>query len=161
MICVESYWTHFKFSTRRIVQRRMPLTFISSVYEHLENPNSYARTLLVEFSCAFNTIKPHLLIQALFDLGISCHICRFVLDFISYRRQTLRVGNKTSTTRVKNSVSQQGCFLSPVLFIHCTGGLVSHSNNCCVMKYADDIALLGLISEIHESYYIRVKNYIN
>ena len=47
------------------------LTVINSVSEHLENSDSCARALFIDFSSAFNTIKPAILIEKLKSLGIS------------------------------------------------------------------------------------------
>lgn len=40
------------------------------INKHLENSSSIARLLLVDFSSAFNTLQPHLLISGLNDLNI-------------------------------------------------------------------------------------------
>ena len=130
------------------------LTYTNLIYEHLEKPNTYARTLFIDFSSAFNTIKPHLLIQKLLDIGITPVLCKFVLDFITERRQTVRIGSKTSSVITINTGSPQGCVLSALLFILYTNGMVSYSNNCYVLKYADDTAILGLISDNDESSYL-------
>ena len=43
---------------------------LNVILEHIERQGSYARILLVDFSAAFNTIQPHLMIRKLTDLGV-------------------------------------------------------------------------------------------
>ena len=53
-----------------------------------------------------------------------------------------------------NIGSPQGCVLSAVLFILYTNGLIAKQNNCYIIKYADDTAIIGLISEDDEKDYV-------
>jgi len=157
-LCRESYDIldnlQFSYQKQRSVEDAT-LTYTNLIYEHLEKPNTYARTLFIDFSSAFNTIKPHLLIKKLLDIGISPALCLFVLDFITERRQSVRIGNKVSSVVIINTGSPQGCVLSALLFILYTNGLVSYSNNCYVLKYADDTAILGLITGNDETSYMK------
>ena len=41
------------------------LLFLNNVYTHLDVPRSYCRILFVDFSSAFNTIQPHILVNKL------------------------------------------------------------------------------------------------
>ena len=41
------------------------LMLLNSLYHHLEGPLTLARLLLIDFSSAFNTIQPHLLVEKL------------------------------------------------------------------------------------------------
>ena len=38
------------------------LVFLHKLYSHLDKPKSYARSMFTDFSSAFNTIQPHILI---------------------------------------------------------------------------------------------------
>ena len=40
-------------------------TLLHWLYQHLDRPRTYARILLIDFSSAFNTIQPHMLIEKL------------------------------------------------------------------------------------------------
>lgn len=161
-LCRESYNVldnlQFSYQKKRSVEDAT-LTYTNLIYEHLEKPNTYARTLFIDFSSAFNTIKPHLLIRKLVDIGISPALCKFVLDFITERRQSVRIGNKLSSVVIINTGSPQGCVLSALLFILYTNGLISYSNNCYFLKYADDTAILGLITDNDETSYLSEINH--
>jgi len=147
----------FAYQKKRSVEDAT-LTLTNLIYKHLERPNTYARTLFIDFSSAFNTIKPHILIGKLLRLGISPSLCTFVLDFITERRQTVKIGNKLSSVIVINTGSPQGCVLSALLFILYTNDLHAHSPNCYVLKYADDTAIIGLLSGENETSYLEEIN---
>jgi hypothetical protein len=49
----------------------------------------------------------------------------------------------------------QGCVWSAVLFILYTNGLIAKHDNCYVIKYADDTAIIGLITDNNEENYNR------
>ncbi len=62
---------------------------------HLENKDSYVRMLFIDFSSAFNTIIPQQLINKLNLLGLSNSLCNWILDFLTGRLQSVRVGHNT------------------------------------------------------------------
>ncbi len=49
------------------------------------------RLLFLDFSSAFNTIIPQTLVHKLEALGLSPALCNWVLDFLTNRRQTVRI----------------------------------------------------------------------
>ena len=51
------------------------------VVEHLENKNAYVRSVFIDFSKAFNTLKPDIVINKLRTLNVSPILCKFILDF--------------------------------------------------------------------------------
>lgn len=65
---------------------------------HPENTNAYARILLIDFSSAFNTILPQLLIEKLLLLGVDPGMCRWIMDILTERRQTVK--NNQSEHRI-------------------------------------------------------------
>ena len=130
------------------------LCYVDCISKHLENRNSYARSLFIDFSSAFNTIIPHILVQKLLHLGVSISLCRFILDFLTDRTQFVFVDGKISSTLIINIGSPQGCVLSAVLFILYTNGLIAKNKNCYIIKYADDTAIIGLITDGNEEDYI-------
>ena len=83
---------------------------------HLEGKNRHARMLFIDFSSAFNTVIPQHLVNKLSTVGISTSLCNWLLDFLTNRLQTVRVGKNSSETTIINMGVPQGCVLSQLLF---------------------------------------------
>ena len=101
--------------------------------------------MFIDFSSAFNTIKPDILIKLLIDIGVSSSLCSFIIDFLPDRKQRVRLCNILSGIITLNTGSPQGCVLSAFLFIIYTNLLKSSYNNISLVKYADDTVIIGLI----------------
>jgi len=105
--------------------------------------------LFIDFSLAFNTIIPQQLINKLNLLGLNNSICNWILDFLTGRPQSVRVGHNTSSTTTLSTGAPQGCVLSPLLFTllthDCTAKFSSNH-----IKFADDTTVVGLISNNDE-----------
>lgn len=63
---------------------------------HLENKDSYIWILFVDYSSAFNTVIPHKLTHKLSILGLHPTIFDWLLDFLTGRPQSVKIGNRTS-----------------------------------------------------------------
>lgn len=122
-------------------------TLLHRLLEHLETPGHYARILFADFSSAFNTMQRHVLVEKLQQLEVPTAIVRWVLDFLSDRRQRVRVGDVLSPESTTNTGAPQGCVLSPFLYITYTNDCRCQSDACSCVKFADDSAILGLISD--------------
>ncbi|KAK3511626.1 hypothetical protein QTP70_013648 [Hemibagrus guttatus] len=123
------------------------------VLQHLDSPGSYARILFVDFSSAFNTIIPALLRDKLFQLNVPDSMCSWITDFLTDRRQFVRLGTHVSDLQHISTGSPQGCVLSPLLFSLYTNGCTSGHQSVKILKFADDTTLIGLISDGDESAY--------
>ncbi|KAK3526916.1 hypothetical protein QTP86_004709 [Hemibagrus guttatus] len=121
--------------------------------QHLDSPGSYARILFVDFSSAFNTIIPALLRDKLFQLNVPDSMCSWITDFLTDRRQFVRLGTHVSDLQHISTGSPQGCVLSPLLFSLYTNGCTSGHQSVKLLKFADDTTLIGLISDGNESAY--------
>ncbi len=78
---------------------------------HLENKDYYDRMLFIDFSSAFNTIIPQQLINKLNLLGLNNSLCNWILDFLTGRPQSVRVGRNTSSTITLRAVCSVRCSL--------------------------------------------------
>ncbi len=112
---------------------------------HLENKDSYVRMLFIDFSSAFITIIPQQLINKLNSL------CNRILDFLTGRPQSVRVGHNTSSTTTLSTVAPQGCVLSPLLFTLLTHDCTAKFSSNHIIKFADDTTVVGLISNKDET----------
>ncbi|KAK3508817.1 hypothetical protein QTP70_009615 [Hemibagrus guttatus] len=120
-------------------------TAIHLALTHLDNNNTYIRLLFIDFSSAFNTVVTSKLTAKLSDLGICTSICNWIMDFLTNRLQSVRLGNHLSST--------QGCVLSPLLYSLFTHDCVLRHNSNIFIKYADDTTVVGRISNNDESAY--------
>lgn len=94
----------------------------------------------------FNMIIPHQLTHKLSSMGLPSTLCDWLLDFLTGRPQSVRIGNKTSASVTTNIGTPQGCVLSPIpytLFTH--DCVVSHKDNT-ILKFADDTTVIGCIT---------------
>ena len=109
--------------------------------------------MLVDFSSAFNTIIPSLLQDKLIQLGVPDSTCRWITDFLSDRKQHVRLGKHLSESRTISTGSPQGCVLSPLLFSLYSNSCTSSHQSVKLLKFADDTTIIGLISGGDESAY--------
>ncbi len=105
----------FTYRSNRSTDNAIAFT-LHTAFSHLENKNTYARMLFVDYSSAFNTIVPPTLVAMLQTLGLNRSLCSWILDFLTGRSQVVRLGNNTSSPLVVNIGALQGCVLSPLLY---------------------------------------------
>ena len=126
---------------------------LHSALNHLEQQQSYVRMLFVDYSSAFNTIIPNILITKLITIGLAPLTCAWIKDFLSNRPQSVRLGPHLSSTRTLSTGSPQGCVLSPLLYCLYTNDCSLTHNNNLIVKFADDTTVAGLISKGDEAAY--------
>jgi hypothetical protein len=127
------------------------LVVLEKLYAHLEKTKqgNSARVMFFDFSSAFNTILPHLLIQKLYD----CHqvpskVLSWILEYLTNRSQYVRMpssGNMSSLI-TSNTGAPQGTVLAPYLFTLYMSDCRSSDISCPLIKFADDTIMIGLIS---------------
>ncbi len=108
------------------------------VLQHLDRPGTYVRNLFVDFSSAFNTIIPNLLLPKPTGLSVPTSICQWINSFLTGRQQIVRLGKYTSSTRTISTGAPQGCVLSPLLFSLYTNDCTSKDSSIKLLKFVDD-----------------------
>ena len=126
---------------------------IHQAFTHLETSNSYDRLLFLDFSSAFNTIIPQTLVNKLSALGLAPSLCNWIRDFLIHRPQSVRINNLTSSTTILNTGSPKGCVLSPLQYTPLTHNCRAHYDSNVIVKFADDTAVIGLITNGDETAY--------
>ena len=139
----------FAYRAGRSVDDAVSL-LIRTLLQHIDRPKTYARILFIDFSSAFNTIIPDKLHSKLRNLQINSHLCTWLIDFLTDRKQSVRIDNITSTQINLKTGAPQGCVLSPFLFTLYTNDCLSSSDSVNLFKFSDDSTLVGLISENDE-----------
>jgi hypothetical protein len=129
------------------------LTLLDIICSHLESPRSYSRVLYIDFSSAFNTIQPHVLLRKLLDWNVNGNIIRWIHSYLTARPQFVRFRNVSSMYKFTNTGAPQGCVLSPLLFTLYTNDCKSQYDNCTILKYADDTVIVGSILNNEECMY--------
>ena len=155
----------FAYSAKRNTEDAI-LFLLEKLYAHLEK-SSYgasARIMYYDFSSAFNTIQPTVLANKLFSMNVSPPLVMWILNYLTSRTQYvyLRASNTKSEVKISNTGAPQGTVLAPFLFTVYTSDIRSTSDNCYLIKFADDTALLGLIQkDNHDSYLKQVDLFVN
>ena len=129
-------------------------TMIHILCSHLDKCKTYSRVLFVDFSSAFNTIQPHLMMRKLFDMNVNSNLVAWIHSYLTLRPQYVKLNGAISDCIVTNTGAPQGCVLSPLLFTLYTNDCTSKYENCSVLKYADDTVIIGNISNNNETQYM-------
>ncbi|KAI5085621.1 gastrula zinc finger protein XlCGF28.1-like, partial [Silurus meridionalis] len=124
-------------------------TTLHLALNQLDNKDSYVRMLFIDFSSAFNTIVPQHLIEKIENTSL----CNWILDFLTGRPQSVWIRNSISSTTTLSTGAPQGCVLSPLLFTLLTQDCVATHTSNHIIKFADDMTVVGLISKNDESAY--------
>ncbi len=102
---------------------------------------------------AQHSIIPQQLINKLNMLGLNNSLCNWIMDFLTGRPQSVRVGRNTSSTTTLSTGVPQGCVLSPLLFTLLTHDCTAKFSSNHIIKFADDTSVVGLISNNDETHY--------
>lgn len=86
------------------------------ILKHLESPKAYARLLFIDFSSAFNTIQPQLLMEKMKQLCVNPLITKWYYSFLTDRTQCVKVNGCISQLKSSGTGVPQGCVSSPILF---------------------------------------------
>ncbi len=85
------------------------------ILQHLDSSGTYARILFVDFSSPFNTVIPDILCSKLTQLTVPAPTCQWITNFLTDRRQQVRLESITSNTWTISTGAPQGHVLSPLL----------------------------------------------
>ena len=118
--------------------------------------------MFFEFSSAFNTIQPHLLVQKLLNMKLPSSIISWIFDYLTSRLQYIRLNGLLSSALRTNIGAPQGIVSAPFLFALYTADCRSTDESCPVVKFADDTELVGKISNDEVAiYHKQTENFVN
>ena len=89
------------------------LTILHNTYMHLDKTNAYVRLLFLDFSSAFNTIQPYLLLSKLKNMKVNSNLILWIDSFMLRRPQYVRVNESDSSVILTSTGAPQGCVISP------------------------------------------------
>ena len=114
------------------------------------------------FSSAFNTIQTHVLIKKLLNLEGTPDLILWIRLFLCDRPQRVRLNGPLCRDPVLSDEivvitgAPQGCVLSPILFSIYTNDISCNNSFLTLIKYADDMFLVGRIKMDSLSEYILI-----
>ena len=113
------------------------ITLFNLISQHVESANAYIRILFVDFSSAFNTIEPYVLLKRLINMHVNTNIILWISDFLRERPQRVCVNGHMSDEIIVNVGAPQGCVLSPTLFSIYTDHMRRNTAVTCLFKFAE------------------------
>ena len=140
------------------------LTAVHRISSHLDtSSDNFCRILYVDFSSAFNAMNTITLIHKLHEMNFPHYLINWYHDFLTHRPQRVKIDSQFSTIKVLSNGCPQGCVSSPLLYIIYTNDCIATQENCSIIKYADDTAILGLLTDAtSEACYIQqVEDFCN
>ena len=132
----------FAYKAKRGVEDAT-LTLMELISHHLDQTGTFVRVLMMDFSSAFNTLQPHILLSRLIDLDVSPSMILWIREFLCDRPQTVNINGVKSKEIVLNTGAPQGCVLSPILFSIYTNEIMCNTSILTLIKFADDMALVA------------------
>lgn len=99
------------------------VTLLHLLIRNLEGKGSHTRVSLVDFSSAFNTIQPHVLIGRLLEQFKLYNLLGWILDFLTNRMQKVRINNTFSGQVTSSTGSHKDVYFR----LYC-----SYSTRICV-----------------------------
>ncbi|KAI4871728.1 hypothetical protein NFI96_002906 [Prochilodus magdalenae] len=142
----------FAYRQNRSIDDAIAL-ILHTALSHLDKKNRYVRIMFVDYSSAFNTIVPSRLDIKLRDLGLNSSLCSWILNFLTDRRQVVKLAGITSSSLTLSTGAPQGCVLSPLLYSLYTHDCTARHSSNVIIKSADDTTAVGLISSNNEEVY--------
>lgn len=98
--------------------------------------------LFIDNSSAFNTIMLAILIKKLLLLRVPYQLCTWILDFLTNRPQSVRLGPHLSSIITLSTGSPQGCMLSPLLYSLYTHDCTPTYTSNSIIKFVDDTTVV-------------------
>jgi ribonuclease P/MRP protein subunit RPP40 len=132
----------FGFRSRRSTLLQL-LTVSHEWYEHLKS-NRSLDVIFFDFKKAFDTVNHKLLAKKLNDIGVDGYAHRWIVSFLSNRRQRVIVETRSSEWTSVVSGVPQGSVLGPILFLIFINDLIpTVTQGTCSKLFADDFKLYG------------------
>ena len=104
------------------------------------------RMLFINFNSAFNTVIPQHPVNKIKKSKSS--LCKWLLNFLTNRPQTVRAGKKSSEMSIMNAGVPKRCVLSLLLFTLMTHDCCARQSSNHIIKFGDDTTVVGIMGAI-------------
>ena len=125
------------------------LDMFHSWLSKLDTDRCSLRIVLLDFSKAFDRINLNVLITKLIDMGLRRSLIPWLCDFLSNRRQRVKLGESISEWAQVNAGVPQGTKLGPILFLVMVNDLKTLQSDR--WKYVDDLTISEVIPKHSQS----------
>jgi hypothetical protein len=92
------------------------INLLSKVYECLDNKKKRA-CLFLDIKKAFDSISVNILFEKLFKIGFREKALNLIKDYMTNRKQSVKIGDTISNPQEIEWGVPQGCNLGPILFL--------------------------------------------
>ena len=114
---------------------------VDTITQALDNGDSVCAAFL-DLRKAFDSLDHCLLLQCLFDLGVSGVELKWFTDYLSQRRQRVKYGAKFSDWGSVLGGIPQGSALGPLLFLIYVNDMPLQVEHSSLLQFADDTYLI-------------------
>ena len=91
-LIVSGFVDPLQFAYRRNRSTDDALLFVlNSVFSHLDKPGNSIRLMFYDFSSAFNTIQPHLLVEKMKRMNVPANFVAWIFNHLTFRPQYVRL----------------------------------------------------------------------
>lgn len=105
------------------------------------NNNEYSIAVYIDFSKAFDSIRPDILLKKLKNYGIGDKMLNWLNNYFTDRTQRVRIDNYYSTLANSTYGVPQGSILGPLMFVTYVNDLPNLNLNTKLIMYADDLVI--------------------
>ena len=93
------------------------------------------------------------MVEKLLALNVDKCTTAWIFEFLTNRLQYVKCNGVNSLNLITNTGAPQGCVLSPVLYTIYTNDFKLSTPDICLIKFADDSTIQGLINESEDTYF--------